>query len=193
MKTRIVILSFLCLATLGTVFGVSNSSIERVIQSRKKADAEARAYVASHKNTYIAIIWPRAIDKYEGMRAILASHATIVYERPFKLKNYGPAVLYSLLHPGFWFDKIMKHMENYIPVGMPQPYHLCAILFETDASLAEIIAWKQEIRNYAGISYWSIHINDTYAETCEAAELVFDQDMIWKMNHSKSPTKILLA
>lgn len=150
--------------------------------SKNLLDEMAHAYCCNHSNTYIAIIWPRAIEKVEGMKKVLAKHVTLLYQKSFELYADGPILLYQIAHPGFFHTKLKKHIKNYIPDGTPEPYKFQAILFETDKSLSDIIQFKQEVRDFVGISYWSIHINDFYNETIDMAQLVFNDSMIRQIN-----------
>lgn len=158
--------------------GLSSSQLQRTF------DMIANNYCLTHPNTYIAIIWPRAKNHVEGMKDILSKCGTLLYQKSFELLNDGPTLLYQLAHPGFFDAKLKKHIQNYIPEDMPQPYKFHAILFETDKTLTDIIYYKNLIRDYVGISYWSIHIDDYHHEVINMSQLVFDDSMIKKINHA---------
>jgi len=153
-------------------------------QRQKALDVIANNYCLNHANTYVAIIWPRAANYVEGMKGILEQCGTLLYQKSFELLNDGPLLLYQLAHPGFFDGKLKKHMQNYVPQDMPQPYKFHAILFETDKCLADVMYYKNLIRNYVGISYWSIHIDDYHYEVINLSQLVFDDAMIKKINHT---------
>lgn len=148
----------------------------------KQLDKAALDYCLNHENTYIAIIWPRAVDHLEGMKEILATCGTLLYEKSFELIQDAPIWLYETAHPGFHPEKLKKHIKNYIPADMYAPYQFYAILFETDKCLADIVLTKQKIRDYVGISYWSIHIDDFHYESTTLGRLVFDKKELKSIN-----------
>ena len=158
--------------------GLTGSRLQKTI------DTLANNYCLTHPNTYIAIIWPRAKNHVEGMKDILSKCGTLLYQKTFDLLDDGPTLLYQLAHPGFFDAKLKKHIQNYIPEDMPQPYKFHAILFETDKTLTDIIYYKNLIRDYVGISYWSIHIDDYHHEVINMSQLVFDDSMIKKINRT---------
>jgi hypothetical protein len=156
-------------------------------------DKIALHYCQNTGNTYVAIIWPRAIEHLEGMKEILSTAGKLIYQKGFELRNDAPILLYELAHPGFYPEKLKKHIKNYIPMDMAAPYQFYAILFESDKCLAELTQIKQVIRDYVGISYWSIHIDDYHYESLNMAHLIFQDDELNKINHKPYVEPIFLT
>ena len=48
------------------------------------------------------------------------------------------------------------------------------MVLRTHADLETIMAWKKEIRDHIGESFYSIHINDYHKQTIETARAVFN-------------------
>ncbi len=157
------------------------AAVEKIVPDEKTVqiprgnpslDKYAYEFVLDNPDTRIALIWPRARDKAEGIKAILAQCGPLLYEKKFALFRCGPTHIFLVAHPQ-WAEDVALSMCHYIPADMKQPYIFCAVLFQTSKSLDEIRQVKKLIREYAGISYWSIHIDDNHEDACTLARAVF--------------------
>lgn len=154
-------------------------------------DAIALEYCVHHKNSYVAIVWPRAIDQIDLIKRMLGSCGRLLYEKHFELKNNAPVLFFQMIHPEIFGNAIKPKltgkyndvfMKNYIPHYLSPPYKFCVILFDTKKTAAEVIDCKHAIRRALKISFFSIHINDSYLESIAAANVVFNNAKITTIN-----------
>ncbi len=64
-----------------------------------KNDAYVYEYVKSNIKARMALIWPRAIAKAEGIKKILAHCGPLIYEKKFALFPCGPTHIFLVAHP----------------------------------------------------------------------------------------------
>ena len=185
----------LCILTVIAVpSGVySDSSYSKVVAKKAKRenrDRKARRYIYEHEDTYVAVVWPRGISHLKGIRDILSQFAPIVFEKNFSLSNYGPILLYQVCQLGIWPIKAENMMVNNYLSGMTSPYRMHAFIFQTNKSFDQIINIKQKIRDYVGISYWSIHTSDNHFETKKLADVLFVDSLLEYMSTAAWGTSI---
>ncbi len=132
-------------------------------------------YIQEHPETRLSLIWPRRADIAEGMKEILRQCGPLLYEKKFALFRRGPDHLFLVAHPTMAKD-LAASMREYIPEEMKEPYTFLAVLFETSKSLSEINDIKKKIREYARVSWASIHIDDNHKETCALAHAIFNEN-----------------
>jgi ankyrin repeat protein len=159
---------FFLLLSFSSIWPMEISCVRNVLHD----DKSAHEYCNINSFTRMAIIWPRAVAKAEGIKNILAQCGPIVYEKKFELFNAGPRNLFLTAHPG-WKDDVESSMREYVPEDLPMPYHFLALMFATNKSLAQVVKIKQQIRDFAGLAWWSIHIDDTHEESVNLAQLLF--------------------
>ena len=144
-------------------------------------DEKALAFCKSHKNSFIAIIWPRAINYAGWIQKQLSAKGEVIYKKDFTLNNKGPYLFYKNAHRKINDSTIRNALSHYFKNMIP-PYKCAAIVFESKESLPELVKLKEKIRNYVGIGYWSIHIVDNHKETIELGEWVLDDTILNKIN-----------
>lgn len=145
-------------------------------------DQEALNFCKNTANSYVAIIWPRGEKQREYIIKTLNQHGQVAYVKEFKLSKNGSFLLYRGLHRRMSCPTALKYFKYYIPARAVQPVTISAIIFCTDKPLAEIQTIKNDMRATIGCGYQSIHINDFHKQTIEAAEIVFDNKQLKKIN-----------
>lgn len=146
------------------------------VSSGLEADHEAFAYCQSHKYCYIVIVWPRGYSHLEYITEKLNEYAAVKYVKQMPLNADALFQLYRKLHTKMSYKSAKKYFKPYVSGVMKdyRPYNCAALVLYTDQPLEKIVAWKKEIRDHIGQSYYSIHINDYYYPgTIEAAQAVF--------------------
>lgn len=153
------------------------------VDAAVKGDRAALEFVKQNSNTYIAIVWPRAYEhkKYISKKLSSYGNTRIVQSKTLRLSEAGAWHFFKNAHRGATSSFMRKTLKNYL-TGCKAPFKLQALLLQTDLSLEELIKCKKAIREKIGISYWSIHINDTHQETLEMAEVVYDKERIKALN-----------
>lgn len=151
----------------------------------------ALAYSELKCNLYFACIWPKADSEPLRKRALDIIYNTcgdIVYQGTAKLYYQG---LYNFMiqvyghqewtgtyedgHAGVK-EKATRCYKKNVPI-------MC-ILFECkDFNL--VLSAKKQIRDLFGLENHSVHISDTYEETRQMANLLFNENSIHHMNHGK--------
>lgn len=170
---------------LSSRLGLDNQGLEPA-----EMDALALEYCQKHPNTYVAVVWPRAISYLPQIKKALSGCGTLLYQKNFNLFNNGPSLFFQLIHPEIFHGRIQDRLEgkyeqfirNYIPYGMQMPYRFCVILFESQRSVSQILKCKYAIRQALKMSFFSIHINDSRQEALAAAQVVFDDEAIARIN-----------
>lgn len=159
-------------------------------QNTLRSDEEALFFVQQQENSYIAIIWPRAMNaqKYIRNTLELCAGAKIVYVKDFYLTETGVCNFFKNAHRHASAAYLERAMQNYL-LDVSPPYHLQAVLLECNRGINALTECKKSIRKKVGIGFWSIHINDTYLQTIEMAEAVFD-DSILKLYNAIACDKI---
>lgn len=155
-------------------------------------DKEAISFCKNTPDSYVAIVWPLGMKHADYVIDTLNTYASVKYAKKLKLKKNGPFLLYRYLHQKLTTDKAKEYFKAYKTDSMTGSVQVMAIAFETDQPLETIVAWKKEIRKTIGIGHPSIHINDYYPQTIEAAELVFNDHLINKwLNRLPADSKLL--
>ncbi|MFA6066845.1 MAG: hypothetical protein WC707_06715 [Candidatus Babeliaceae bacterium] len=132
-------------------------------------DQEAYQYCCTHKNSFIAIVWPIAQGHDHAIKKILNTYGTIKYQKKVLL-NYDQA--YHLLHTAHpHIRNIAEHVNWYFPAGtFEKPARIFIVICP---STEQIIACKHAIRKLFSLQYRSIHVNDTHLETISLAKFFF--------------------
>ncbi len=153
------------------------------IQASTTSDRETQKFIQQNSNTYIAIVWPRAYahKKYISKKLSSRGDIRIVHQKTLRLSEAGAWHFFKNAHRGFSSSFMRKTLKNYL-TGCTAPFKLQALLLQSDLPAEELIRRKKAIREKIGISYWSIHMNDTYQETLEMAEVVYDEARIDALN-----------
>lgn len=146
--------------------------------SNQELDALAQHYCKQHTNTLVTIIWPRAQENIETIKAIMEPNCTLIYQKGFSLENDGLKYLDHFAHKSKTVKEIHQHAILYGPADIIPPYKCYAILFETDMKSSDVRAMKKEIRNKVGSTYFSIHIDDRNRQSQRLAEKVFDDSVL---------------
>ena len=149
-------------------------------------DLEALAFCKQTPKSYVVIIWPRGFNHIETIIKTLNHHGTVAYVKEFKLTKPGSFLLYRHLHLHMSLKSAQHYFKSYIPSTAIEPIDVAAIVLYTDKSLIEIQNVKQQMRTIIGCGYQSLHINDFQHQTIKAAELVFNNHELKKINRKKT-------
>jgi hypothetical protein len=165
----------LLIVGITSFLGMTFSTSAQILTNDQQALEHCK--VASHG--YVAIVWPRGIDDLAYIVKALKNRTDIRYIKQFSLDKAGMFGLYRQLHKKMSRSSAKKYFKPYITSAIPAPFQLAAIVFDAEEELEAILAWKKEIRDHIGQSYYSIHINDRcQPETFEAAQAVFSHEPI---------------
>ncbi len=152
------------------------------------ADHIAYHYCKLIRNTYIAIIFPKAIGDESKVEEILERKGAIVYAKEIELSWNG---LFNLLKQvyenepwcGDWEDRF-KGLREKTDFCFHSKGKTRVLLLESD-SLESIREAKEEIRSFFNIGNHSVHINDTHEDARDLAGLLFNENSIHFLNKAK--------
>lgn len=142
-------------------------------------DAMALEYCKWKNNLYILCLWPRATGKEERAEAerLIKKHAVVVHSKNVPLSFHGMHNLMCQIYGSFdWvgtveslFDGVNSKADAcYGKGGMTSFYLLESSDFEKIKKL------KTEIRDLFRVEKHSVHITDTFEETCQIAQAIFN-------------------
>lgn len=162
----------------------------------QQADAMALEYCKLNKNSYVALVWPRAVGRDEEIRTILETFGTVYYEKKVRLYKYGPCNLIKLVYDGEpwlgdWYNSYegaVKAVSKYFEgAGAVRVF-----VFEAP-HLADVIEAKKRIRSMFGIGNYSVHINDSHRQTLMMGQALLNDNSIHFLNHAvpKEPVNYL--
>jgi hypothetical protein len=136
-------------------------------------DSQALAYCKQNKNSYVVVVWPKGYTDLTYIIKKLNQYALVKYSKKFTCNKEDMFLLFRKLHREMSYKKAKKFFKPYMK-AVHAPYHLAALVLNTDAPIEQIVRWKYEIRDHIGAGFYSMHINDHYyPETIEAAQAVF--------------------
>lgn len=149
----------------------------------------ALAYTELKSNLFFACIWPKADNEFLRKRAleiICNTCGDIVYHGDVKLYYQG---LYNLMIQIYGHQEWTGTYEDG-HAGVKEKATRCykrgapvmCILFECK-DFNMVLSAKKQIRNLFNIENHSVHISDTYEETRQMANLLFNQNSIHHMNY----------
>lgn len=155
-------------------------------------DQEVVAYCKQPVNQYIAIIWPKGYHALDYIIETLSLKAHIDYIKTFQLNAHGVFILYYNAHT-MHYPSAKKFFKPYLwsTIDPQQCMPMAAIVFQTEASVADIISWKKKIRKHIGADYASIHIDDSSAASCRIAPIIFDEAVLLSLNDLPEHTKLI--
>lgn len=154
---------------------------------RKWADLAVTEYCMLNPNSYIAIVWPKAIGKDDEIRDILNSFGRVYYEKTISLHNNGPINLMKVVYAdtpwiGNWKDgysgAVSAASDYFDGNGIVRIF-----VFES-LSLDHVLQAKTKIRSLFGIGNYSIHINDSHDETVKISQTLLNDNSIHFLNHA---------
>lgn len=146
---------------------------KEVLQTTLNTDAQALSYCTQNSNTYIVVVWPKGYDHLEYIIKALNQYGSVKYIKQLMLTKKHMFLLFRALHTNMSYGNAKKFFKPYTKKLSHKIFPVAALVLQIDASLEHIVYLKQSIRKHIGEGYYSLHINDYYAETIEAAEALF--------------------
>lgn len=142
--------------------------INKIVQI--KNDKKALNYCKQNSNSYVAIVWPIAEGKDREIESVFNSFGKIIYKKQIII---NPSLAVSILrkaHPSV--GNMSEHLKWYFPKKdiFKKPVRL--FIFEC-SSIEKVLKCKYAIRKLFNLQYRSIHVNDTYSETLDLANIFF--------------------
>jgi hypothetical protein len=153
----------------------------------KWADAVVAEFCRLNGNSYIAIVWPKAIGRDQEIRNALNAAGRVYYEKRISLYRNGPVNLMKVVYGhhswiGSWSDGYSG------AVGGAAKY------FEGDGDVrifvfdcpspSLVLKAKSDIRALFGIGNYSIHINDTHEEAVTLSQMLLNENSIHFLIHA---------
>jgi cellulose synthase/poly-beta-1,6-N-acetylglucosamine synthase-like glycosyltransferase len=154
---------------------------------RRWVDAVVTEYCRINKNSYVAILWPKAVGSDREIRDALSSVGRVYYEKKVTLRRNGPANFMKLVYGqhhwiGSWADGYLG------AVGAAGAYFggkTDIRVFVFDAASPELVLKaKRAIREFFGIGNYSIHINDTHEETIAVSQALLNENSVHFLNYA---------
>jgi len=156
--------------------------------TQESLDNRALEYCKLHKNLYITIVWPRAIEHLDQIQEGLSALGSIIYTKQLILKNNGPHIF--LQHINEKSKKPDHHYNLHFNYDIQiKEFPIGIILLQSDKKIEEIRVIKDAVRDQVGMDKRSFHIDDTPEGTLETAQMVFVKNSIDFMNHAQ-PKKL---
>jgi len=134
-------------------------------------DQEAYAYCITHKDSFIAIVWPIMQGHDDKIHKILNKYGTIKYQKKVLLTPEAAYQLLEAAHYNAGIKNWQQHLEWYFPPGTFEKMARIFVLKCKDTKTAT--KCKYAVRNLVDLQYRAIHINDTHDETVELARFFF--------------------
>lgn len=151
----------------------------------KYADYVAFQYCKIVKNTYIAVIFPRASGGESKISEIFQKFGTIVYTKEIELSKNGLFNLTKQIYSnetwcGTWKNNFKGAREKSLQCFREK--HKTRIILLESNSIEKVKQAKAEIRSFFGIGNHSIHINDTHEEANHLAQMLLNENSIHFLN-----------
>ncbi len=147
--------------------------------SEPMLDNLALEYIKLKSQTRLVVLWPTAEGNQNEVEAVLNKYGDIVHFKELNLTSTGAHNLVSLAYRNEpWVGSVS---DGY--AGATNKANWCfskngplrVFVFESDSDLVKM---KDEIRDIFKVDKHSIHINDTYQETLELAEILFNNNSV---------------
>jgi len=152
--------------------------------SPRDLDRLATEYCRLKDNVYLAVILPRGYKHKEEIKASI--DGIYVYGKSVKLEGYGPynyvKIVYGACcdHPQQWvFNE--KAVAGHIAKRFTDGNLLYVMLFEAD-SWDNVLRWKRSVRKMLKLGTVTLHATDSHQESVALAELLFNDDVVNKLN-----------
>lgn len=138
------------------------------------------------KNVYIITIYPSAFGKEDQVMNIVRKHGNVVYDKFVNLnKSGGRNLVRQLYLSEAWLgerkDKFGGGKQKSDPCFCND--HPTRFILVQSNSINNMISCKQDLRNIFRIGKHSVHINDTYEEAMRIANIAFNDNSIFHLNH----------
>lgn len=142
-------------------------------------------YAKLKSNTHTILIWPKAKDNEKVLNELISEYGNIVKQKKIDISYNGLVnLLCEVYRRESWLGNYNNDFEG-CHSKASQCYSsnssLRVYLFEPKSE-TNLIELKDKIRTIFKIQKHSVHINDTFEETTEIADLVFDDNNIHRLN-----------
>ena len=162
-------------------------------QLRKKLPQEfldviATEYAKQNPDTYTVCLYPAGSHNLKKVDQTLSRYGKIIHYKDIFLKNRGPLEAIRVLYDnepwiGGWHDAFERGMGKasrcFPNEKLDQPFRIYLFEPENPKHNKEM---KWQIRNYLGVSFDSVHINDCHSQTVTIASTFFNDNSINLLN-----------
>ena len=142
-------------------------------------------YAKLKSNTHTILIWPKAKNNEDAITELISDYGSIVRTKKVNITYNGLVnLLCEVYKRESWLGNYNNDFEG-AHSKSSQCYSnnnsLRAFLFEPNKGV-DLIELKDKIRTIFKIQKHSVHINDTFEETLEIVDLIFDDNNIHRLN-----------
>jgi hypothetical protein len=140
------------------------------------------------KNLYALCLWPKAYENRDLVKEFLKANVKLVYEKQVSLTPRGAHSFVSQIYSHHDWVGTPKNgfsgSKNKVDSCFASTNPLVVFVFETEKSLDEIVALKEEFRKIVGLGKHSVHVTDNQNETIQISELLLNDNSIYHMNYA---------
>ncbi len=152
------------------------------------ADAIAAEFCRLDPCSFVVSVFPCAVGRGEVVRRILLEFGGIFYEKSIHLVNDGPYLLIRQMYEGEkwignWQDNFKGARQDAI-IRFKGTDPLRVFIFSA-ANRELVRAAKSKIRALYELGNYSVHINDTHAQTLTLSQLLLNDNSVHFLNHAR--------
>jgi hypothetical protein len=152
-------------------------------------DALALEYCKTHKNTYIAVIYPVGQGKEKEITELLQSCGPIIRTKKIYLKNDGPFYFIKHVYKGHhWigdWDNDFGSVREVVRYRFPKQHQATRIFLFEAPNQKKVKKIKAQIRSIFSKGRKTMHTTDFHHETISLANVVFNKNSIHLLNNKK--------
>ncbi len=146
-------------------------------------DFIALNYVRLVDSSKVVILWPSAKGRVEEVESILRGYGDVVYRKSVSFSDVGQHNITRLAYKNE--EWLGSYRDDFL--GAKNKADWCfsedgpAIIYLID-SVGDLVEMKEKIRELFGVGKHSVHINDTYSESLELSECLFNKNSLNVLN-----------